>query len=369
MSLSKFRKKRGKIDYWLLFLVFGLCIFGLLMIYSSSAVLSFEQYGVNNYYFKKQLISLVIGLIFMIIASFIDYRFWKKYAVLFLFITILLLIGVFIFSGSTGGAQRWIQIGSISIQPSEIAKLTFIIYLAAWLEKKQEQVKDFKYGFLPFLVILGIIGFLIIKQPDMGTMSVIVATGIVMFFVSGASLLHLGIGVGFLIGLFLLLVKSAPYRLQRFLVFLNPSGEKLGAGYHINQALLAIGSGGIWGLGFGQSKQKYLYLPEPHTDSIFAIITEELGFLRVFLVVLVFLLIVLRGYKIAKNAPDCFSTLLAAGITTWIVIQFFVNIGAMIGILPLTGIPLPFVSYGGSSLIVLLIGVGILLNISRQAHK
>jgi cell division protein FtsW len=187
-----------------------------------------------------------------------------------------------------------------------------------------------------------------------------------MFFVSGASLLHLGVGLAFLFGLFLLLIRSAPYRMQRFLVFLNPADEKLGAGYHINQALLAIGSGGLWGLGFGQSKQKYLYLPEPHTDSVFAIATEELGFLRASLVFVVFIIIALRGFKIAKNAPDLFSTFLAVGITTWILIQFFINIGAMVGLLPLTGIPLPFVSYGGSSLIVLLFSVGILLNISKQ---
>lgn len=369
MSLDRFRKNKGKMDFWLLFLVFGLCIFGLLMIYSSSAVVSFEQHGVNNFYFKKQLMSLLIGLVSMAVASLIDYRFWKKYSVLFLGITILLLMSVFILGKETMGAQRWLSIGGISIQPSEIAKLTFIIYLAAWLEKRSENIKDFKYGFLPFLVILGTICFLIIKQPDMGTMSVIVATGITMFFISGASLVHLGIGFVFLVGIFLLLIKSAPYRLQRFLVFLNPADEKLGAGYHINQALLAIGSGGLWGLGFGQSKQKYLYLPEPQTDSIFAIITEELGFLRAILVFVVFILIALRGFKIAKNAPDQFATLLAAGITVWIVIQFFINIGAMIGLMPLTGIPLPFISYGGSSLIILLTAVGILLNISKQAKE
>ncbi len=370
MSLDKYRRKNGngRIDYWLLFLVFGLCIFGLLMIYSSSAVLSFERYGVNNYYFKKQLISLAIGLVGMGVASFIDYRFWKKYSVLLLGITVILLLAVFVFSEVTGGAQRWLMFGGLSIQPSEIAKITFIIYLAAWLEKRNEKVQDFRYGFLPFVAILGIIGFLIIKQPDMGTMSVIVATAVVMFFVSGASLVHLGIGLVFLVGMFLLLIKSAPYRMQRFLVFLNPSNEKLGAGYHINQALLAIGSGGIWGLGFGQSKQKYLYLPEPHTDSIFAIVTEELGFLRAILIFVVFLLIAIRGFKIAKNAPDQFATFLAVGITTWIIVQFFVNIGAMIGLLPLTGIPLPFVSYGGSSLIVLLFGVGMLLNVSKQTR-
>jgi cell division protein FtsW len=190
---------------------------------------------------------------------------------------------------------------------------------------------------------------------------------VAMFFVSGASLLHLSLGVATLLGIFAILIKSAPYRLQRFLVFLNPADEKLGAGYHINQALLAVGSGGLWGLGFGQSKQKYLYLPEPHTDSIFAIISEELGFLRSVLILIVFLIIILRCFKVAKNAPDQFSSLLVTGITVWILVQFLVNIGAMLGVLPLTGIPLPFVSYGGSSLIMLMVAIGIVLNISKQS--
>jgi len=368
MSLERFRKKGGKIDFWLLFFVFALCIFGLLMIYSSSAVLSFEQYGVNNFYFKKQLISLIIGLVVMVIASAIDYKFWQKYAGIFLAVAIVSLLAVFIFSSEVSGAKRWIQIGGFTIQPSEITKLSFVIYLAAWLSKRKEHIKDFKYGFIPFLIILGVIGFLIMKQPDMGTMSIIVAVGVIMFFASGASIYHIGAGFVLLGGLFFILIKSAPYRMQRFLVFLNPSNEKLGAGYHINQAQLAIGSGGLLGLGFGQSKQKYLYLPEPHTDSIFAIICEELGFLRAIIVIIVFLLIALRGFRIAKNAPDDFSRLLVIGIISWITVQFFVNISAMLGLLPLTGIPMPFVSFGGSSLIILLTAIGIVLNISKQSN-
>jgi len=369
MGLERFRKSGGKIDYWMLFLVFALCVFGLLMIYSASAVVSFEQYGINNFYFKKQLGSLAIGLVAMLIASAIDYRFWQKYAGIFLFIAVLMLLSVFIFSQEVSGAQRWIKIAGISVQPSEITKLAFIIYLAAWLAKKKEQIRDFRYGFIPFAVIISVIGFLIIKQPDMGTLSVIIGVAVIMFYASGASMWHIGLGVAGLIGVFLILIKSAPYRMQRLLIFLNPDTEKLGAGYHINQALLAIGSGGLWGLGFGQSKQKYLYLPEPQTDSIIAIATEELGFLRIIIVFAIFTIIALRGYKIAKNAPDQFASLLAIGITSWIIVQFFINVGAMIGLLPLTGVPLPFVSYGGSSLIMLLIGVGILLNISKHSSK
>lgn len=367
MSLDKFRKN-GKIDYWILILVFALCLFGLLMIYSSSAVLSYENYGVNNYFFKKQLLSVGIGLVLLLVASAIDYRFWRKYAPIIMGISIILLLGVFL-SPKIAGAHRWFKLGSFQFQPSELTKITFIIYFAAWLAKRKENVRDFKTGFLPFLAILGVIGFLIIKQPDMGTMTVIVSTAVIMFFSSGASLGHMSIGLLGMGGLFYILIKSAPYRLQRFLIFLNPTSEKLGAGYHINQAQLAIGSGGWLGLGFGQSKQKYLYLPEPHTDSIFAIITEELGFIRAFIVLAFFLIIGLRGMKIAKKAPDDFAKFLVIGITAWIIIQFLINIGAMIGVMPLTGIPLPFVSYGGSSVIVLLFSIGILLNISKQSNS
>lgn len=369
MSLDRFRPKKQKMDYWLLFTTFILCIFGVLMVYSSSAMISLQEYDVSNFYFKKQLLWLGIGIVGMMIFSAIDYRFWQKNALWLLIITIGLLILVFPFSADISGAQRWIKIGGFTLQPSEICKLTFILYLAAWLTKKGEGIRDLRYGFVPFIIIVSLIAFLIMKQPDMGTMSIIAFVAVVMFFIAGASLTHMVAGVLVVAGSFYLLIKSAPYRMQRFLVFLNPSNERLGAGYHINQALLAIGSGGLFGLGFGNSKQKYLYLPEAHTDSIFAIIVEELGFFRSSLVIIAFLFIVWRGYKIAKHAPDVFSRLTAIGITSWIVIQTFVNLGAMLGLLPLTGIPLPFISYGGSSLITLLAGVGILLNISKQVSK
>lgn len=368
MSLDRFRKS-GRMDYWLLFLVFILCVFGLMMIYSASAVLSFEQYGVNNYFFKKELLSFVVGLVLLFATSQIDYRVWQKYASWALIATIILLVSVFFISPEIAGAQRWIKLGDFSFQPSEMAKLTFIIYLAAWLAKRKEKISDFWSGFVPFVLMLVIVGFLIIQQPDMGTMMVILSVAVVMFFISGASWWHLGLGFAGLITIAYMLIKISPYRMQRLMVFLNPATDTLGSGYHMNQALLAIGSGGLFGLGFGQSKQKFLYLPEPHTDSIFAIITEELGFLRSSLVFVAFLLIALRGYRIAKFAPDNFSKYLAVGITSWIIIQFFINIGAMLGIVPLTGVPLPFVSYGGSSLIFLLIGVGMLLNISKQINR
>lgn len=371
MSLDRFRKREGKPDYYLLFLVFILLVFGLIMIYSASVIVSYKLFGYNWYYLNKQAISLGIGLVVWYIFAKIDYRFWQKSALWLLLITLILLIAVFIpnIGLNLGGAHRWISLGPFFFQPSEVAKLTLIIYLAAWLTKKGEGIKDFQSGFIPFTLIVAVVAFLIIKEPDMGTMSVITGIAAIMFFIAGASWQHIVLGVTSILAFLFILIKSAPYRLERLMVFLNPSSEGLGAAYHINQALLAVGSGGLWGLGFGKSLQKYFYLPQAHTDSIFAIITEELGFIRAVLVVIIFVLIAWRGYRIAKEAPDTFSRLLATGITTWIILQAMVNLAAILGIIPLTGVPLPFISYGGSSLVILLAAMGILLNISKQTSR
>ena len=367
MRILPQQAKKSDIIYLLTVLV--LCLFGIVMISSSSMVLSMERYGTNYHYVLRQIGSLVIGLILMFITYSIDYRNWKKLALWLFLANIVLLLLVFIpgIGHKIGGASRWIGFGNFLFQPSEIVKLSFIIYLAAWLDKKGENIKQFLRGFLPFAILILFISFLIMKQPDLGTMLVIAGTAAVMFFISGADLWHLFFGLGFSAGFIVILIKAAPYRMQRLLVFLNPSLDTQGASYHINQALLAIGTGGLWGLGFGQSRQKYLYLPMAHTDSIFAIIAEELGFLRTSLVLLAFLFLGLRGFKIAKNTPDNFSRILATGITCWILIQTFINIGSMLGVLPMTGVPLPFISYGGSSLIVLLAAVGIMLNISKAS--
>lgn len=363
--------RAGKPDYILALTVFLLCFFGIVMISSASIVISQEHFGSNYYYVTHQLLSLVIGLILMVTAYFIDYRVYRKFSLTMFMASLVLLLAVFIpgIGKEFGGAHRWIGIGNVLFQPSEVVKLTFIIYLASWLEKKGEGIRDILTGFIPFIFLIVVLGFLIMSQPDLGTLTVIAGTAVVVFFVAGARISHLGLaGISTLI-LFVILIKSAPYRMQRFLVFLNPKAETLGAAYHINQALIAVGSGGLWGLGFGQSKQKYLYLPQPHIDSIFAIIAEELGFIRVGIVLAVFFFFILRGFKIAKNAPDNFARLLATGIVTWLALQAFINIAAMLNLLPLTGIPLPFISYGGSSLIVSLTGIGILLNISKFSRE
>lgn len=362
-------QKMRKPDYLFALIVFLLTFFGIVMIASSSMVVSIEKYGTSYHYVLRQVGSLVIGLVLMFTTYHIDYRFWKKNALWFFLLTVALLILVFVpgIGVEINGARRWIGIGGPWFQPTEIVKISFIIYLAAWLDQKGENIKKLFTGFLPFVILIAFVGFLIMQQPDLGTMSVIVLTAAAMCFVGGASLSHLAAGAVSLVVLVGILIKTAPYRMQRLTVFLNPSADSQGASYHINQAMLAIGTGGWWGLGFGQSKQKYLYLPMSHTDSIFAIICEELGFVRSGIILVGFLFLGMRGYKIAKNAPDNFARLLAVGITAWIIVQTFINIASMLNLLPMTGVPLPFISYGGSSLIFLLAAVGVMLNISKSS--
>lgn len=359
----------NKPDYILIICVFALVVFGLVMLSSASSVLSYEQFGHNYYYLKHQLFyGVASGLVLLIVFSKIDYHKLRKFASFLLLATLVLLVLVFIpgLGFEYGGATRWISLGPITMQPTEIAKLTFLIYLATWLEKRERGVKDFSVGLLPFMTILGIISLLTILQPDIGTLTIIVLSAICVYFVAGAPLRHLAFLGAVSLGLFWLLVKIAPYRMARLTVFLNPEIDPQGIGYQINQALLAIGSGGLFGLGLGHSIQKHNYLPEVTGDSIFAVIAEELGFIRVLILVSLFLIFALRGFSIAKKAPDLYGRLLACGITSWIAFQAFINIAAMVAILPLTGIPLPFVSYGGTALISALAGVGILINISKQ---
>lgn len=358
-------------DKKLLFTVLALIIFGLIMIASAGVVYSQTRFSDQYFFFKHQFFYGVIpGLIVLYVFQRINYQYWKKISALLFIASLVLLVLVFIpgIGAKIYGASRWIKLGPLSFQPSEMAKLSIILYLAAWLENKGwSRIRDFFEGFLPFLAILGLIGFLIIKQPDTGTMGIIILVSLAIYFIAGAKISHIfSVVIASFIGL-ILLIKMAPYRLSRFLVFLNPETDVRGAGYQINQALLAIGTGGIFGVGLGHSRQKFNYLPEPVGDSIFAIIGEELGMIGAGLLVFLFVALALRGFKIAKSAPDNFGKLAAAGITFWIVIQAFINIAAISGIIPLTGVPLPFISYGGTSLVFLMAGVGILLNISKQS--
>lgn len=359
----------GRPDFVLIVLIAVLTVIGLIMISSASVVMSRNVAGQSNYYFFTQAAAAGIGLVLLYIFSKIDYRFWAKVSPLLLALSTILLIVVFLpgIGFSHNGASRWINLGFINLQPSEPIKLALILFLASWFEKKGSDLRNLARGTMPFLIIVAVIAGLILFQPDMGTASVIVVTAGIMFFAAGANLVHIGgliLAAGAAVGA---LIAAAPYRLARLTTFMNPTADSTGAGYQIRQALVAIGSGGIFGLGFGRSRQKFNYLPEAATDSIFAVISEEMGLIRAGLIVFVILLFVLRGYKIAKEAPDTFARLVAVGITTWVAAQSFINILAILGLIPLTGVPLPFISYGGTSLVMLLAACGILLNISKHA--
>ena len=359
-------------DYLLMFITFALVIYGLVMIASAGIVMSQDNFGESYYYFRHQLFyGVLIGLFFWIIFQKIDYRILKKLAVPGFILTILLLILVFVpgLSYGYGGAERWIKLGSLSIQPSEICKLTFILYLALWLEKRGRTLTNFQTGFIPFVFLIGLVGFLLILQPDVSTLGIICLTALAIYFLAGAKLSHICLLILSGIGALFALIKTAPYRMNRLTVFLHPEVDPQGIGYQINQALLAIGSGGVLGFGLGHSRQKYNYLPETISDSIFAIISEELGLIGALVLIALFVILALRGFKIAKNAPDDFGKLVAGGITFWIVFQAFMNIMAITGLMPLTGIPLPFISYGGSALVVSFIAMGILLNISKYTKE
>lgn len=370
---SFFQSAQGKPDYLFVVAFFLLVGIGLVALSSASAVLSYQKFGTHHYYVIHQILfGLLPGLILFTLTSRIDYHIWQKLSVPLLAISVILLTLVFLpgIGFEYGGARRWIHIGPLLFQPSEIVKLTFLLYLASWLSNKgKKHVQNFSYGFLPFIVLIGVIAFLIILQPDVGTMAVIATIAFTMYFIGGAAVPHMALAGGAAIALFVVLINTAAYRLKRFMTFLHPELDPLGTGYHINQALLAVGSGGLFGRGFGHSRQKFAYLPEATGDSIFAIIAEEMGFLFGTFLLCLYGFIAYRGLNIAHNAPDDFGKFVAVGITAWIIFQAIINIAAMLSLLPLTGIPLPFVSYGGSALLVSLTAVGILVNISRHARN
>lgn len=358
------------IDRKLLLAVLILLGIGLLMIASAGVFYGRARFDDAYYFFKQQLLGLSVGLILLYVFQKIDYHIWQRFVMPIFFLALGLLVLVFVPGVGTTvyGAARWVEIGPFSFQPSEVMKLSIILYLAAWLSKKgREKSADFFEGLVPFLAVLSIVGFLIIKQPDTGTLGLIFLIALSIFFASGASLSHiLSLFLGGLAFLFIL-IRMAPYRMQRFLVFINPEHDPQGSGYQMTQALIAIGSGGIFGAGLGQSRQKFNYLPEPVTDSIFAVLGEEFGLIGTVVIVSLFLFVAWRGFVIASRAPDEFGKLVAVGIMSWIVFQALINMSAISGLIPLTGIPLPFISYGGTSLAVLLASVGILLNISKHS--
>jgi cell division protein FtsW len=360
-------------DYVFITLALALVVVGLIILSSASSVISFQKFQDSYYYLKHQaLFGLLPGLVLFLFFSKFDYQRLKPLALPALIVSFILLIAVFIpgVSFDHGGSRRWLAFGTFVFQPSELVKLALIIYLAAWLESRgSEGVRSWSHCFIPFVLVVGTILGLIILQPDLGTMSVLAFSAFVVYLVAGARLTQLFALAGVGLTALWFLVKFFPHSARRLTVFLNPALEPKGVGYHINQALLAIGSGGWLGLGLGYSRQKYQYLPEVTGDSIFAVMAEELGFIfTVFFLALVASFL-FRGWQIVKRAPDTFGRYLGAGILAWLGWQTCLNIASMLRLVPLTGLPLPFVSYGGTALVAALAAVGILVNISRQSKK
>jgi len=375
-----------KSDRLLMFIIGGLLIFGLVMITSIGVPKSIQLSAPNVMYpscddpnvdcyllFKKHLWKLGLGIIAFFLAAKISYRFWRKISIAVFAIFVLLLIIVLIFGSTYGTFSRsWLNFAFGSFQPTEFAKFAMILYLAHWLEKKQLELKTFKYGFLPFLTVLGFIIIPILLQPDIGSICIIIGIASIMYFCAETKIKHLAIGFIAAVLIGLILVVTIPHIKQRFITFLGLENSvecREAACWQTEQSIIAVGSGGFFGKGLTQGVQKSYWLPQASDDFIFAASAEELGFIRIFLVVLAYAAIAYRGFKIAMNAPDSFAKLAAVGITAWITIQAYLNIAVNIGLFPVTGITLPFVSYGGSSLISMLLGAGILINISSYSGQ
>ena len=364
--------KAGPIDGWVLAPVVALLMLGVVMIYSVTSAEAFLAHGSPSHFLVRHLQWLVLGCLALVVCSKIDYHRWRRLSVPLMILAVTVL-AVVVFaphsvSPEINGARRWIRIGSLQGQPSEFAKLAFVIYAADWLSQKGEKVRNLWYGLIPFGIILGLLIGLIMLEPDMGTSLVFVATGGTMFFVAGAHLLQLAGAAVLASGAFTALIFSASYRLDRLTTFLDPWSDPLTNGYQPIQSLLALGSGGLVGRGLGVSRQKFGWLPEARTDGIMAIVGEELGFFGGAVVLVLVIVLTVRGFSIALRCRDPFGALLAAGVTAWIVFQALLNIGVVSLTVPFTGIPMPFISLGGSSLVVLLAAVGVLLNVSRYVE-
>jgi cell division protein FtsW len=360
-------------DFALLAAIGLLLIIGLDMVYSASYVIAHNNpvYGSDTYFLARQLVWAAIGSVFLLTLQAIDYHVWRRVTVPLMAMVVALLLAVLVshLGHSAYGAQRWLRFGPLPpIEPSEFGKLALVLYYADWLGRRREKVAQFTSGTLPFSITMTAICALVVLQPDLGSAFVIAATAVCMFFIAGADVRHLVLGLFAGVGALALVIVSASYRFQRISAFLDPTKDPLGIGWNTLQAEIALGSGGIFGLGLGASRQKFYYLPNAQTDAIFAVIGEELGLMGTLTILLLFGFIALRGYRIALRAPDTYGALLAAGVTSWLVLQALINIGVVTATLPFTGIPLPFVSFGGSSLIVSLMAVGILLNVSRQSR-
>jgi cell division protein FtsW len=359
----------GKIDSWLLVIVLTLLCSGLVMVYSASSFQSSLYYGDASYYFQRQLLWVLLGIPVMLITMRVDYRRWRRVSLIGMVVVVPLLIIVLKLGTNVYGASRWLALGPFfSFQPSELTKLVLALYIADWLARKGNQVETFLYGLTPFVIIIGGILGLVLLENDMGTTIIIACLAAAMFFTAGANIVQFLLAMG-CAGLIFLAQSFHGYRLYRITGFLDPFKYTTSINLQLYQSLLALGSGGWLGVGLGASRQKAGYLPFPYTDSIFAIIGEELGFIGCTAIVVLFLFLAFRGLRLARRTQDVYGALLATGITTWLVVQAMINIGASTGTIPYTGVPLPFISFGGSSLLVSMAAAGVLLNISRYIQE
>ncbi|MGD6841926.1 stage V sporulation protein E [Bacillus infantis] len=362
--------KRSTPDFILILVTFSLLAVGLIMVYSASAIWAEYKFDDSFFFAKRQMLFAAAGIMAMFFIMNIDYWTWRTWAKAIVIICFVLLVLVLIpgVGNVRNGSRSWIGVGAFSIQPSEFMKLAMIAFLAKYLSERQKLITSFRKGLVPSLGLAFLAFGMIMLQPDLGTGTVMIGTCVVMIFISGAKISHFAvlglIGLGGFAGL----VLSAPYRMKRITSFLDPWEDPLGSGFQIIQSLYAIGPGGLFGLGLGESRQKFFYLPEPQTDFIFAILAEELGFIGGSFVLLLFSLLLWRGIRIALGAPDLYGSFLAVGIIAMVAIQVMINIGVVTGLMPVTGITLPFLSYGGSSLTLMLMAIGVLLNISRHAR-
>jgi cell division protein FtsW len=353
-------------DYAVLITTLALVVIGLIFVYSSSFAIGLAAFDDANYFLVRQMASALIGLAVMFALMRFDYRYLRFASPALMLAAVLALAAVLFVGNEAYGARRWIGLGPLPpFQPSEFAKLALIIYISAWLASRGRDVQSFALGFVPFIFLVGVVASLILMEPDTGTATIVVMTTAALFFLAGASLTHLLALVGIAGVTGLMLILGGGYRAERILAFTSAEDDPAGIGFHTLQLLIALGSGGIEGLGLGVSRQKFFYIPGAHTDGVFAIIGEEAGFIGAMIVIGLFAYLVYRGFRIAMNARDDFGCYLAIGIVCWIAFQALINVGGITRTIPLTGIPLPFVSYGGSALVMIMAGIGVLLNVSR----
>jgi cell division protein FtsW len=361
----------GQYDLKLMFPVLILVTIGIIMVYSASSVLALKRFGTDFYFLKKQALFAMAGFVGLVCGRRFPYGKLKPLAYPFLITAIILLVAIFIpgIGYSAGGSARWLRLAGFTVQPSEFARIAMIVYLAYSLDKKNGELKNFYVGFMPHIFVLGILTALIAMQPDFGSVVILGAITWVMLFVAGVRMMHLVPSLLLLVPIAYIYMISADYRARRLMSFWNPWQYSANEGYQIIHSLMAFGTGGIWGTGIGQSYQKLHYLPEPHTDFIFSVIGEELGLLGVAIILSLYVIILWRGISIAKNAEDFFGTFLATGITSAIAIQVCTNMGVALGLLPTKGLTLPFLSYGGTSLLVNMVSIGILMNIGTRTRN